>query len=104
MFGSMVRGRGARSADPLLLYATGMDDPEAVYALPEERKRVAVPVVGPDGAIHPAGGKTVWPGRCVAGRRLNESQAEGRGPADAAPVRRRQANTPCCSTLNVRST
>lgn len=64
MFGSMIRGRGARSVDPLLLYATGVEDPEQSHALPEERKRVAVPVVGPDDRIHPAGSKVVWPVQC----------------------------------------
>lgn len=64
MFGSMVRGQGARFADPLALYATGLDDPEAVYSWPEERKRVSVAAVSPDGVIHPSGSKVVWPVHC----------------------------------------
>lgn len=64
MFGSMVRARDARFADPLALYAPGLQDPEAVYDLPEARKRVPVAVVSPNGVIHPAGSRTVWPVHC----------------------------------------
>jgi murein DD-endopeptidase MepM/ murein hydrolase activator NlpD len=65
LFGSMIRGRGAGSADPLLLYAAGVTEPEAVYALPKDRKRVPVPVVGSDGIIRPAGSRVVWPVHCA---------------------------------------
>ena len=64
MFGSMVKAAGANLADPLLLYAQGVEDPEEAYSLPEDRKQVHVPVVDTKGVIHPAGSKTVWPVKC----------------------------------------
>ncbi len=63
-YGSMIRARDANLSDPLILYLTEPGDPASVAALPEDRKRVRVPVVSNDGAIHPSGRKVVWPVRC----------------------------------------
>jgi murein DD-endopeptidase MepM/ murein hydrolase activator NlpD len=63
-FGSMVKARGAQLADPLMLYLPEVEDVASVASLPDDRKRVRIPVVGGDGAIDPAGSKVVWPVRC----------------------------------------
>lgn len=65
VFGSMIRGRDAHFVDPLLLYASGMTDPEEVYALPDERKRLLISVADSAGQVFPSGSKTVWPVACV---------------------------------------
>ncbi len=64
MFDSMVSGRDSRMDDPLVLYAQGLRDLAEVRQLPEPRRIVRPAVVGSDGAIHPPGGKTVWPVAC----------------------------------------
>ncbi len=58
-FQSLVKGEGAVSGDPLRLYLPGGE----LLANTAARK-VAVPVVGPDGAAVPAGSKVVWPVAC----------------------------------------
>lgn len=63
-YGSMIRARGARLSDPLILYLTEIEDPAAVAALAPDRKRVRIPVVGDDGIIVPTGSKLVWPVSC----------------------------------------
>lgn len=63
-FGSIVRARGAQLADPLMLYLPELERPASVASLPDDRKRVRIPVVTDDGAIHPTGSKVVWPVQC----------------------------------------
>jgi murein DD-endopeptidase MepM/ murein hydrolase activator NlpD len=64
MYGSMIRARDATLSDPLILYLTEPGDPASVASLPEDRKRVRIPVVSNDGTIHPPGRKVVWPVAC----------------------------------------
>jgi murein DD-endopeptidase MepM/ murein hydrolase activator NlpD len=63
-YSSIIRARDAILSDPLILYLTELGDPASVVSLPEDRKRVHIPVVGNDGAIHPPGSKVVWPVAC----------------------------------------
>lgn len=64
MYGSMVSGKDARLADPLILYLEDLRDLSAIPGLPDEQKTVRPAVVGDDGHIHPEGRKTVWPVAC----------------------------------------
>jgi hypothetical protein len=59
IFKSLVKGAGAVSGDPLRLYLPGGQ-------LPADKtsRAVAVPILGPDGAVVPAGSKVVWPVAC----------------------------------------
>ncbi|MEW6164149.1 MAG: M23 family metallopeptidase [Pseudomonadota bacterium] len=59
MFQSMVKGAGAASGDPMRLYLPDGELPADLTA-----RAVNVPVVGPDGALHPAGRKVAWPVAC----------------------------------------
>jgi hypothetical protein len=64
VYGSMIRARDATISDPLILYLTELGDPASVVSLPEDHKRVRIPVVSSDGAIHPSDRKVVWPVAC----------------------------------------
>lgn len=64
VYGSMVSGKDARLADPLILYLEDRSDLSAIPGLPAKQKTVRPAVVDDDGNIHPEGGKTVWPVSC----------------------------------------
>lgn len=64
MFNSMVQGRGAALDDPLILYLQGVSDLKQVRNLANAHRQVSIAVVGEDGAVYPAGSKSVWPVRC----------------------------------------
>jgi hypothetical protein len=59
IFKSLVKGAGAVSGDPLRLYLPGGELPADTTT-----RAVAVPIVGPDGAVVPAGSKVAWPVAC----------------------------------------
>lgn len=64
IYNSMVQGQGAVLDDPLILYLRGAGDLKQVRGLAEERKQIGIAVAGEDGAVYPAGSKSVWPVRC----------------------------------------
>lgn len=64
VFNSMVQGQGAVLDDPLMLYLKEVSDLKSVRNLSNKQKQVSVAVAGEDGAIYPAGSKSVWPVRC----------------------------------------
>lgn len=57
-------GQGAVLDDPMIVYLPELTDLSQVRQLPEDRRRLAVGVVAEDGALHPAGSRTVWPVAC----------------------------------------
>lgn len=59
-FASMVRARGAKNSDPLLLFLPG----NSREIQPEGGKPAPIAIVGADGSIHPPGSKVVWPVAC----------------------------------------
>jgi len=63
-FGSIIRSGGALLSDPLILYLAKPEDLSSLAALPEDRRRVRVAVVGDGGAVAPEGSKLVWPVSC----------------------------------------
>lgn len=64
MFNSMVQGQGAVLDDPLILYLQGISDLKQVRNFSNEHRQVSIAVVGEDGAVYPAGSKSVWPVHC----------------------------------------
>lgn len=78
MYGSMVKARDAHIADPLALYLSDIDDLASVAALPQDRKRVCISVVGDTGAIDPAESKVVWPVACQS-RKCHDRESQEAG-------------------------
>lgn len=64
VYGSMIKAQDAQLSDPLILYLPQIKDLASIGSLPENRKRVSIPIVSDDGSIHPQGSKVVWPVRC----------------------------------------
>lgn len=64
MFGSMVKGEGATHDDTMILYMENIASRTDAHGLPEGKRQIPVSIVGPDGVIHPAGARTVWPVAC----------------------------------------
>lgn len=64
-FASMVSAKESVMGDPMLLFAPDFRSIEQIAGFKESARTVAVPVVGPDGAIAPAGAKRVWPVACI---------------------------------------
>ncbi|MFC1602769.1 M23 family metallopeptidase [Pseudomonadota bacterium] len=64
-YGSMIRAKGAKSADPMVLYLSELQDLDAAASLPDEQKQVPVAVVGENGSMQPLASKVVWPVQCV---------------------------------------
>lgn len=57
-------GQGAVLDDPMIVYLPELADLSQVRQLPEAQRRLAVGVVGEDGALHPADSTRVWPVAC----------------------------------------
>lgn len=57
---------GGQWMDPLALFRGPPLDSQALRALPDPAKRVAIPYKGSDGRLHPADTKVVWPFVCAA--------------------------------------
>lgn len=61
---SRVVAEDGRIFDPLGLFVPGLDSPEAIGRLSDDRRAVPVAYVAGDGAIQPPGSRLVWPVGC----------------------------------------
>jgi murein DD-endopeptidase MepM/ murein hydrolase activator NlpD len=64
IYGSIIKALDAKLSDPLIIYLPQIKDLTSIASLPEDRKRVNIPIVSDNGSIHPQGSKVVWPVRC----------------------------------------
>lgn len=62
--GSRIIAEGARIIDPLAVFLQGLTNLDDIEALSENQKNVKISHVAADGAIRPAGSRTVWPVTC----------------------------------------
>lgn len=62
--GSRIIAEEARMIDPLAVFLQGLTNMDEIEVLSESRKNVRIGYVAADGAIRPAGSRTVWPVVC----------------------------------------
>jgi len=62
--GSRIVAEEARMIDPLAVFIQGLTTLDDIEVLSENRKNVRISHVAADGAIRPAGSRTVWPVIC----------------------------------------
>lgn len=62
--GSRIIAEGAQMIDPLAVFLQGLTNLDDIEVLSENRKNVGISYVAADGAIRPAGSRTVWPVTC----------------------------------------
>lgn len=62
--GSRIVAEGARMIDPLAVFLQDLSSLDDIDVLPANRKNVRISHVAADGAIRPAGSRTVWPVAC----------------------------------------
>lgn len=62
--GSRIIAEGARIFDPVALYIRGLNEPNDIEHLSNDRKTVPIPYVAENGSIHPSGSLVVWPVSC----------------------------------------
>jgi len=65
VYGSMIKAKEAKSADPMVLFLSDLKYLNAITSLSDKQKHVPVAVVNKNGDIQPPTSKIVWPVQCI---------------------------------------